>query len=79
MRRSIPVSIGYHSGLTPLPDAMIEFKDDEIQQALINSMVDGTEFMLSFSATRKLDGSLVLQEIRFIPELSIRKKESLDE
>lgn len=73
MKRPIPVSIGYHSGLTDVPDAMIEFKDEEIQQRLMHAMLEeDRRFTVSVSATRGADGQLRMQEIRFLPEQKVK-------
>lgn len=68
MRKQIPVSIGFHSGIGS-DAATLEFRDEKTQQDFVNSMVDGTEFTVSVSFDRKLDGDHILREIRLIPHL----------
>ena len=77
MRRSIPVTVGFHSGIT-LPDATLEFKNEEIEERFAEAMVDGAEFTVSISARRRPPGEsgkqYVIQEIRFLPIPTLKKE-----
>lgn len=77
MRRSIPVTVGLHSGIA-LPDATLEFKNEEIEERLAEAMVDGVEFTVSISARRRSPGAsgnkYVIQEIRFLPIPTLKKE-----
>jgi hypothetical protein len=80
MKRSIPVTIGLHSGVG-VPDGQVEFKDEEAEERFTSALVNGQKFFLSASVQRAYSTGDVyrLMELRLIPEPIVLKTDVYDD